>query len=1150
MKKAIFTLLFVSFACLRGYSQTVLFGTTSNGGDNSIGTLFKTDGNGNNLQSAMSFRSISGSYPTGSFIEGSNGKLYGMIKEGGAFNQGEIFEYDRTTSTYTSKYSFFGPAGSSPAASLIIAANGKLYGMTPLGGNSGTGVLFEYDYINNIYTKKYDFNGTSGGNPYGSLKEAATGLLYGMTSSGGANNVGTLFEFDIATGTLTKKLDFNSTNGSTPNGSLMQAGNGRLYGMTTYGGTNNQGVLFEYNDTLNIYTKRYNFGGANGSYPNGSAIDANGKLYGMTTFGGSSNKGIIWQYNPLDSSFAVKQNFTGTNGRFPYGDLFQAFNGKLYGMTSDGGLYGGGTLFEYNATTNVLNSAFSFDLPQGGYPKGNLIQASNGRLYAMTSNGGAYSAGVVFEYDYALYSYIRRFNLGGTNGANPNGALTYTSNGKFYGMAYNGGVNNYGVLFEYNYYTLTYTIKYSFNGTDGSYPVGNLFDPGNGKFYGMTTDGGANNKGVLFEYDYVNNVYTKKYDFDGVNGGEPMGTMMKASNGKLYGMTTYGGTNNTGALFEYDYINNIYTKKKNFITVTGKFPRGKLIEAPNGKLYGMASYGGTNNLGLIFEYTISSNTLTPRYSFNSTGGNIPFGSLTLATDGYMYGLTTYGGTNNDGTIFRYDYNASTVTTLYNFAAATGIYPYASLLQAANGKFYGTAAYGGVNSVGVLFEYDNSTGTYTDKYHFEGGRGSNPLGDLVEVDGPPIITQQASNSTVCPNGNTSFSINAIGVGISYQWQVNSGPGFTNITNGGIYSGATTNTLSLTGILQSMNGYQYRCIVTGTVPPPAYSSLAYLFVYPVSSFSWSPVICEGPNSSVTVGIHTYTTAGNYTDTLTSSHGCDSVIYTHLTVAPPITFSWSPTVCPGPGAVVFVGSHMYTTSGDYVDTLLSPGGCDSIIYTHFTIFPNASFSWSPNICAGGSLTVGSHNYTTAGTYVDTLLSSHFCDSIVTTNLTVITVDTAVSVAGQTLTANASPASYQWINCSNNSPVNGQVSQSFTPASNGSYAVIVTQNSCSDTSACYPVIVSSIQDNESANAFVVFPNPFSSSTYIIFNTSTGGHRVLVEVLNSEGRVVDVLFNSLAAAGVNYKVQFEAAGNAAGMYVCRLTTDEGTYYRKMVIIK
>src|SRR5690606_16928189 len=87
---------------------------------------------------------------------------------------------------------------------------------------------------------------------------------------------------------------------------------------------------------------------------------------------------------------------------------------------------------------------------------------------------------------------------------------------------------------------------------------------------------------------------------------------------------------------------------------------------------------------------------------------------------------------------------------------------------------------------------------------------------------PSITTQPANSTICSGANTSFSVTAGGTGLTYQWQVNSGGGFTNISNGGIYSTATTNTLNLTGATSTQDGYLYRCVVTGSVSPAATSN----------------------------------------------------------------------------------------------------------------------------------------------------------------------------------------------------------------------------------------------------------------------------------------------------------------------------------------
>ena len=95
----------------------------------------------------------------------------------------------------------------------------------------------------------------------------------------------------------------------------------------------------------------------------------------------------------------------------------------------------------------------------------------------------------------------------------------------------------------------------------------------------------------------------------------------------------------------------------------------------------------------------------------------------------------------------------------------------------------------------------------------------------------MYKRQPLNTTVCTNGNAIISINASGTGITYQWQVNSGAGFSNVANGGVYTGATTATLGISVAPISMNGYTYRCIVSGTCPSALTSNTITLTV-PVS------------------------------------------------------------------------------------------------------------------------------------------------------------------------------------------------------------------------------------------------------------------------------------------------------------------------------
>ena len=145
-------------------------------------------------------------------------QLFGMTEQGGQNDKGTIFEYNIITAAYTKKFDFDGANGSGPRAGLMKASNGKLYGMTRIGGTNDVGVIFEFDPATNVYTKKHDFNISNGRNPFGTLTEGPNGKLYGMALEGGAGNGGVLFEFDPATALFTKKLDFTGLNGSRPFG--------------------------------------------------------------------------------------------------------------------------------------------------------------------------------------------------------------------------------------------------------------------------------------------------------------------------------------------------------------------------------------------------------------------------------------------------------------------------------------------------------------------------------------------------------------------------------------------------------------------------------------------------------------------------------------------------------------------------------------------------------------------------------------------------------------------------------------------------------------------------------------------------------------------------------------------------------------------
>ncbi|MEM7038639.1 MAG: LamG domain-containing protein, partial [Bacteroidota bacterium] len=233
-----------------------------------------------------------------------------------------------------------------------------------------------------------------------------------------------------------------------------------------------------------------------------------------------------------------------------------------------------------------------------------------------------------------------------------------------------------------------------------------------------------------------------------------------------------------------------------------------------------------------------------------------------------------------------------------------------------------------------------------------------------------------------------------------------------------------------------------------------------------------ICEG--LSVTVGSNMYDSTGIYVDTLSAiSTGCDSVVTTDLTITPADSTTQTLTLCSG--ASITVGTNTYTATGIYMDTLTAVAtGCDSIVITDLTINLADSTSQTLNVCVGSSVSVGTNTYAVSGMYVDTLVSTLTgCDSVVATNLTVDSVDVSTSVSGNTIMATLSGATYTWLSCDNgNAVIPGQSGQSFSPAQNGNYAVIVDDGNCADTSACAFVLAVGIEV-ALANAIRIFPNP-----------------------------------------------------------------------------
>jgi uncharacterized repeat protein (TIGR03803 family) len=665
-----------------------LYGLCSQGGQYNLGVLFEYDTVKNITRKIIDFNgSGNGSNPRGSLIVSPNGKLYGMCSQGGNSNYGVLFEYNPSTDSFVIKHHFNGTNGRNPFGNLTYHSSGKLFGLTYQGGNSNDGILFEFRLSNDSFYKRHDFDGSNTGrNPFGSLMLAGNGLMYAMTYQGGANNYGIIFSYNPSTNVFSHEIDFDgSNNGSNPYSTFVQGPNGNLYAMTYLGGSNNFGTLFEYDINTNSIDKKLDFNGSNnGRNPFGNLTLANNNIfYGQTPYGGSSNAGTIFSFDPSNDSYSKKIDLnSGQQGRLPFGSLFLSSNQTLYGLTYQGGISNSGVLFQYNPSNSRYLKKLDFNSAiNGSNPYGDLCLANNLKLYGMTFQGGSQNAGVVFEFDPKKKKFSKKIDLESSiHGKNTYGGFVQANNGKLYGMTYQGGAYDYGTILEYDPLNDTCIKRHDFDGNNGRNPYGNLIQSSNGKLYGLCPYGGNDDYGVLFEYNTKNHTFSKLIDFDSSTGTNPFGDLTQTSSNKLHGLSYQGGTNDYGVLFEYDINNNTVTKKLEFDgSSKGSYPQGSLLKQGT-NLYAMTQYGGTNNVGVLFEFNISNNSYNKLFDFNTTNGKNPSGKLNISSNGKLYGQTQVGGTQNSGVIFEYNLSADTLIKKLDFNGANGKRPFGSLTR--------------------------------------------------------------------------------------------------------------------------------------------------------------------------------------------------------------------------------------------------------------------------------------------------------------------------------------------------------------------------------------------------------------------------------------------------------------------------------------
>lgn len=348
-----------------------------------------------------SFDEDDGRQPTGALIDGHDGYLYGTTSLGGngvPNPAGTIFRMTYA-GDLTSLYAFeFQVTGDRPFARLLRAANGTLFGTTR-GSSSFRGNVFGLTTLGSfasLHTFTGHFVGADGGHPEGGLAAGGDGNLYGLTTDGGASNVGTLYRI-AANGTYTLLHSFSGglgpQDGGSPRGELVLEG-GHLYGVTNALGptqpTAANGTVFRFTPGASGVTTLHAFRGIDGAGPNSTLVKAlDGAFYGTTASGGAHNAGTVFRIR-TNGDFATVHAFDSSagDGTNPVG-LAAGSDGNLYGVSSSGGANYLGTVFRVEPDGG-FETLFSFSaLNGGGYSaQGPLVQADDGDFYGTTNQGG------------------------------------------------------------------------------------------------------------------------------------------------------------------------------------------------------------------------------------------------------------------------------------------------------------------------------------------------------------------------------------------------------------------------------------------------------------------------------------------------------------------------------------------------------------------------------------------------------------------------------------------------------------------------------------------------------------------------------------------------------------------------------------------
>jgi len=409
--------------------------------------FFAVAGHAQTTPAVSTIVAFSLSNPVGNLVQGADGALYGVASAATSVTGGIIYRTTLDGSDVRTLYQLKADDALSPAGGLVLASDGLLYGTTKFGKAGqfdGAGTIFKiaaggtgFQIIHRfaaVTATNQDSNpvNANGAYPEAELVEGADGYLYGVTRAGGPNGTGAVFKisrdgtdfkllhsFSAVTSSTTSGLTV-TVDGAAPTGPLVVGTDNLFYGTASQGGTNGRGTVFRIAFDGAGFQVLHHFSAtttdtatglaenADGATPLGGLLDGgDGFFYGTAAQGGTDGNGVIFAIPADGSTFTVLHSFAGADGARPVAELMVASSGKLYGVTSSGGVNTAGTattlgtIFSVDRAGTNFSRLYSFDGKDGSVPSSKLLETASGVFVGITTSTGNCSYGTVFRYSLA-----------------------------------------------------------------------------------------------------------------------------------------------------------------------------------------------------------------------------------------------------------------------------------------------------------------------------------------------------------------------------------------------------------------------------------------------------------------------------------------------------------------------------------------------------------------------------------------------------------------------------------------------------------------------------------------------------------------------------------------------------------------------------